>query len=159
MDAMAQLRAFIFQSTLPVWGATGLTVATAGAIIFQSTLPVWGATTQLRIKRGITQISIHAPRVGSDINSSQVNMQFKHFNPRSPCGERRDRWPLLPSVRNFNPRSPCGERLCRKCLRPLPGHFNPRSPCGERQQTCTNTFLQQLHYTPKLQKKATDFCL
>ena len=36
----------IFQSTLPVWGATcryGLD--SNGEVVFQSTLPVWGATT------------------------------------------------------------------------------------------------------------------
>ncbi len=33
-----------------------------------------------------------------------------YFNPRSPCGERRDTRSDLPYVSNFNPRSPCGER-------------------------------------------------
>ena len=34
---------------------------------FQSTLPVWGATQPLRRRRELLQISIHAPRVGSDM--------------------------------------------------------------------------------------------
>ena len=34
--------------------------------IFQSTLPVWGATTYLERYRKAAAISIHAPRVGSD---------------------------------------------------------------------------------------------
>ena len=35
----------LFQSTLPVWGATTVLIVAAGAIWqFQSTLPVWGAT-------------------------------------------------------------------------------------------------------------------
>ena len=33
-------------------------------------------------------ISIHAPRVGSDIGSRNSTTTFYHFNPRSPCGER-----------------------------------------------------------------------
>ena len=33
-----------FQSTLPVWGATGTTPAIPPPDRFQSTLPVWGAT-------------------------------------------------------------------------------------------------------------------
>ena len=33
---------------------------------FQSTLPVWGATGEEATDRPIAGISIHAPRVGSD---------------------------------------------------------------------------------------------
>ena len=58
---------------------------------------------------------------------------YKHFNPRSPWGERR--YSQIHSFRlpfNFNPRSPWGERPCRiRCSRTL-WHFNPRSPWGER---------------------------
>ena len=78
-----------FQSTLPVWGATG-DQCIAGALIqnfnprspcgerhlegadfqgvgqFQSTLPVWGATLSEGRCCAVTYISIHAPRVGSD---------------------------------------------------------------------------------------------
>ena len=100
---------------------------------FQSTLPVWGATCQ--------HIRFQAFQ--------------RYFNPRSPCGERRDRYGVLRGADYFNPRSPCGERrdklqtLCWQCgfqsTLPVWGatssafmpsscllHFNPRSPCGER---------------------------
>ena len=33
---------------------------------FQSTLPVWGATQAIRNVQRMSDISIHAPRVGSD---------------------------------------------------------------------------------------------
>ena len=33
-------------------------------------------------------ISIHAPRVGSDPRRAVYGKQPSHFNPRSPCGER-----------------------------------------------------------------------
>ena len=33
-------------------------------------------------------ISIHAPRVGSDGNEVRANLEQFYFNPRSPCGER-----------------------------------------------------------------------
>ena len=124
-----------FQSTLPVWGATGgQSPFPSFGWKFQSTLPVWGAT-------GI------------------VHAHFKHsahFNPRSPCGERR----AAPCSRHspqgyFNPRSPCGERrrvyaeaiavygisihaprVGSDCpagaVRRADRDFNPRSPCGER---------------------------
>ena len=80
-------------------------------IIFQSTLPVWGATGRGDILRTFHRISIHAPRVGSDLVIR--------------LGGR--------STNNFNPRSPCGERLAVSLISTIPClHFNPRSPCGER---------------------------
>ena len=44
--------------------------------------------TGLRLCTNIT-ISIHAPRVGSDIRYDFGNSGIDYFNPRSPCGERR----------------------------------------------------------------------
>ena len=56
-----------FQSTLPVRGAT----RTAGEYQitkeFQSTLPVRGATKKVGAAYGEADISIHAPRAGSDM--------------------------------------------------------------------------------------------
>ena len=104
------------------------------AELFQSTLPVWGATQ----------------------NPASGQMCAPHFNPRSPCGERRS--VCVPDWLNsshFNPRSPCGERPGRERAggqgrgisihAPRVGsdhrraraadtisYFNPRSPCGER---------------------------
>ena len=82
------------------------------ALRFQSTLPVWGATWAQfrRVLQGV--ISIHAPRVGSDLQLLPGGHPGIDFNPRSPCGERPRR------------------RRCGECRR----YFNPRSPCGERRQ-------------------------
>ena len=55
---------------------------------FQSTLPVWGATTHHRMTPERHQISIHAPRVGSDRLVDWSCCRAIYFNPRSPCGER-----------------------------------------------------------------------
>ena len=38
---------------------------------------------------GEVDISIHAPRVGSDAGVDGLPGAHGHFNPRSPCGERR----------------------------------------------------------------------
>ena len=56
-------------------------------------------------------ISIHAPREGSDRAVQQIQRHERHFYPRSPRGERRAQ--LRPALRitNFYPRSPRGERL------------------------------------------------
>ena len=57
--------------------------------VFQSTLPVWGATDNLGVAMNATTlISIHAPRVGSDPHSLTSHAFIVYFNPRSPCGER-----------------------------------------------------------------------
>ena len=58
------------------------------ASIFQSTLPVWGATMTINGETLRFVISIHAPRVGSDNKSLRHRHQPNDFNPRSPCGER-----------------------------------------------------------------------
>ena len=102
-----------FQSTLPVRGATMQLVAyldvrhisihapRAGSDMgrhcvlraitrFQSTLPVRGATISCRVVFcDRISISIHAPRAGSDAIFKRFRMHVIHFNPRSPCGERR----------------------------------------------------------------------
>ena len=62
-----QWLSFLFQSTLPVWGATaGILPKKRNYKGFQSTLPVWGATEISADVWKSGDISIHAPRVGSD---------------------------------------------------------------------------------------------
>ena len=145
----------VFQSTLPVGGATSTTGETRNMDRFQSTLPVGGATSK---------------RCANPITTS-------NFNPRSPWGERPNNVALptisilfqstLPvggatgpgeqlrgglgisihaprggSDNNsnsricngwyFNPRSPWGERLVFQQRSRNTRHFNPRSPWGER---------------------------
>ena len=77
-----------FQSTLPVWGATAARDHYDKEDLFQSTLPVWGATLARDYPGAVADISIHAPRVGSDPTDKGLRGAFENFNPRSPCGER-----------------------------------------------------------------------
>ena len=78
-------------------------------------------------------ISIHAPRVGSDTARRTGDSASADFNPRSPCGERLQIMCVLTlSLEDFNPRSPCGERLDQSGGSSVEQYFNPRSPCGER---------------------------
>ena len=110
-----------FQSTLPVWGATPVRQGQNHTHVFQSTLPVWGATVSLQSCCRIPPISIHAPRVGSDFIKGGCQQFQLNFNPRSPCGERR----LAASIRKagwkFQSTLPVWGAT-RGC----------RSPCGER---------------------------
>lgn len=84
---------------------------------FQPMLPVRGATTHKDRFTSSFNISTHAPRAGSDLIHKGGISLLIHFNPRSPCGERRG-----------HPSTCSGRR-----------DFNPRSLCGERQQTVTNS--------------------
>ena len=102
----------IFQSTLPVGGATMMAVYSRGysahfnprspwgerlwsmilplpVSLFQSTLPVGGATCCIKADCWLHRISIHAPRGGSDQPGFLMAPGAGHFNPRSPWGERR----------------------------------------------------------------------
>ena len=71
-----------FQSTLPVWGATGSDIYVVRKLVFQSTLPVWGATSG-----GVSKLPT-----------------ARNFNPRSPGGERRNGRAKITGVTDFNPR-------------------------------------------------------
>ena len=93
----------------------------------------------------------------------------ERFNPRAPCGARREveedkklverfqpTRPLRGATRpdssatecqnNFNPRAPCGARLgdLTADLARAVEHFNPRAPCGARRAS----FSRQLRACP-----------
>ena len=121
-----------FQSSLPVRGATCLVPRTPLSSIFQSSLPVRGATDEIISMIGDDYISILAPRAGSDLVGNPIGytMPISILAPRagSDVAVRRGR----PRVRHFNPRSPCGERRPNVRMSVPGNYFNPRSPCGER---------------------------
>ena len=78
-------------------------------------------------------ISIHAPRVGSDLLRSSGALHLRKISIHAPRVGSDESEPVLrQSAENFNPRSPCGERLLALCDTGKPLYFNPRSPCGER---------------------------
>ena len=80
-------RSPVFQSTRPVWGATWRTEAWAGTLVFQSTRPVWGATRIYINAEEMIEISIHAPRVGRDVNFGFVyGMGWKFQSTRPVWG-------------------------------------------------------------------------
>ena len=56
---------------------------------FQSTPPEWGATFQPEGSWYGMSVSIHAPRVGSDVFPSGSKIPSGCFNPRPPSGERQ----------------------------------------------------------------------
>ncbi len=101
----------IFQSTLPAWGATLALLQALFASIFQSTLPAWGATVLPYCYHYGYDISIHAPRVGSDATLFRMGMMITLFQSTLPAwGATRDPVCGFNAVSDFNPRSPRGER-------------------------------------------------
>ena len=102
---------FLFQSTLPVRGATIYGMKCGSYIRFQSTLPVRGATAWRSHLLQILPISIHAPRAGSDLLTMTVLPISAPFQSTLPVrGATNDTYKYLISDLDFNPRSPCGER-------------------------------------------------
>ena len=103
------------------------------ARIFQSTLPGWGATSPLAAcRRHRRHFNPRSPDGERQRVASGLTLPV-NFNPRSPYGERRQQGGRGHASRDFNPRSPDGERrgVARHVHRGA-GHFNPRSPDGER---------------------------
>ena len=123
---------------------------------FQSTLPARGATKHGGTRIPGENISIHAPRTGSDWETAWSWKTTRYFNPRSPHGERRyttgliapeklisihaprtgsDVSPLVawnthPFISIHAPRT--GSDLLLVLPRARLHNFNPRSPHGER---------------------------
>ena len=169
----------VFQSTLPGWGATRSGDGDSSGRTFQSTLPGWGATcssascpgrvpyfnprspdgerlSKSEVPPNVSRISIHAPRMGSDIRrtANQLGQRISIHAPRMGSDREAGAHALqfvgisihaprmgsdsggvwrMPGSPYFNPRSPDEERRTR----PTPGaamaaYFNPRSPDGER---------------------------
>ena len=124
-----------FQSTLPSRGATPAGQRHVGLFEFQSTLPSRGATLyDAWQERRMRHFNPRSPR-GERPDTIKHFTKDQHFNPRSPRGERLLLMDGMFRIMYFNPRSPRGERfyvlenLSTRC------HFNPRSPRGERRET------------------------
>ena len=77
----------VFQSTLPAGGATPLCLNCFPVQdVFQSTLPAGGATRQQSLKWYAENISIHAPRGGSDDGYWHLDNAKDRFQSTLPAG-------------------------------------------------------------------------
>ena len=98
---------------------------------FQSTLPAGGATSGGQHRDDRRQISIHAPRGGSDDNLYQAQSEFVRFQSTLPAGGATPR-PKIHIQKNhdFNPRSPRGERLFPSLLHSRCSTISIHAPRG-----------------------------
>ena len=134
--------------------------------------PREGSDDNLFFEPFLSLISIHAPREGSDTVSSADRTSYRHFNPRSPRGERQKKLTLLVprfsiSIHapregsdgknegcgerkgDFNPRSPRGERRQYWTITQEEADFNPRSPRGERLSASAKRPTDYIHFNPR----------
>ena len=122
-----------FQSTLPARGATGEAMQGRLTIVISIHAPRTGSDTIADFARAALNISIHAPRTGSDGASPQRPPPSRHFNPRSPHGERLMALVERLKIRLFQSTLPA--RGATQKVIPsvqVDADFNPRSPHGER---------------------------
>ena len=119
------------------------------------------------------QVSTHAPLAGSDPewkagprphNRFQPTLplrgatllgktsddMYKGFNPRSPCGERRQTVYWVHDKTSFNPRSPCGERRREGGGRMSEIEFQPTLPLRGATSTRLRTFATASRFQPTL---------
>ena len=85
----AALTLYLFQSTLPMRGATFRLFATSRRAIISIHTPHAGSdSTRHRSPVKRFRISIHTPHAGSDAAPETSAPLDFYFNPHSPCGER-----------------------------------------------------------------------
>ena len=79
--------------------------------LFQSTLPMRGATNATILPLPAGMISIHAPHAGSDTTLCSGFLTQSRFQSTLPMrGATRKQCCKKSNFSDFNPRSPCGER-------------------------------------------------
>ena len=145
----------VFQSTLPAGGATQMLLGPLPCLFisihaprrgsdlphfkFVSTngisihAPRRGSDFVFRKSSSQKIISIHAPRRGSDLVRRLDLLYGKHFNPRSPQGERPGLFGYGCAGLLFQSTLPAGGATTKQKAGMLSSEdFNPRSPQGER---------------------------
>ncbi len=124
-----------FQSTPPVWGATGGLCRRSGHGGDFNPRPPCGGRLELGLQHiPIDLISIHAPRVGGDRALRTVSSTSFRFQSTPPV------WGATPAAtmvsmtsRLFQSTPPVwGATGDRRRVRRRGRHFNPRPPCGGR---------------------------
>ena len=144
----------LFQSTLPARGATFRSLSHCRASKrFQSTLPARGATKELLKRWKYWEISIHAPRTGSD-DMHDVFCLKARFQSTLPArgatyaGIKKDWRGSFQSTLPARGATRCGW-LSQKSAQ----HFNPRSPHGERLRKVTILSIRIIGFAQKVYHK------
>ena len=94
-------------------------------------------------------ISIHAPRVGGDSVRHFTLPGFHYFNPRPPCGGRRYCCHYGTSPANFNPRPPCGGRRISIYANAIDSIFQSTPPVWGATDELLNHFGDWANFNPR----------
>ena len=107
--------------------------------VFQSTLPLRGATGQVQraSANGREHISIHTPLAGSDLETGFVILRILISIHTPLAGSDSSSLPTRSPTTNFNPHSPCGERPLACCLMVLSDVFQSTLPLRGATYSCT----------------------
>ena len=104
-------------------------------IVFQSTHPLRGATIWTLHNCTPAGISIHAPLAGCDSRACRSSTTAFYFNPRTPCGVRRDADGRAPDCRAISIHAPLAgcdtDMLDEAEIRKISIHA-PLAGCDER---------------------------
>ena len=103
-----------FQSTLPARGATFYAYPRFVNMDISIHAPREGSDKLIRREQDMQCISIHAPREGSDLRRAAPLRGGGIFQSTLPARGATRRPASVPCSRYFNPRSPRGERLRRR---------------------------------------------
>ena len=157
----------LFQSTHPVWDATGPPVHLVKRLLISIHASRMGCDLRQGRGRRHPQISIHASRMGCDCNHCGPASWPSYFNPRIPYGMRlfdhsvlndagifqsthpvwdatsvRALLALRPLISIHASRMGCDAVICH--CRPLDCDFNPRIPYGMRRWTVPSSVFSVL---------------
>ena len=155
---LSQLRQF--QSTLPARGATCVCDGRGACDGFQSTLPARGATLAKAQIATAEEISIHAPRTGSDPTrvmryccSWLISIHAPRTGSDASEGERFTAIDIsIHAPRTGSDKTP------RRCGRSTTKNFNPRSPHGERHPLYNWYFAKRIFQSTLPARGATGSC-
>ena len=123
-----------FQSTLPARGATNVSARRDHCNQISIHAPRTGSDPADFCPADAANISIHAPRTGSDNQLHAGDGGAARFQSTLPArGATFVTQSIFNALGDFNPRSPHGERPAFRSTHSLDAtNFNPRSPHGER---------------------------
>ena len=123
----------LFQSTLPLRGATSAPTVIVRKQRFQSTLPLRGATGAWIRFNPLDGFQSTLPLRGATPVTVDDLAAHMDFNPRSPYGERPALIRCATNYRRFQSTLPLRGATCPGApFSPPTCNFNPRSPYGER---------------------------
>ena len=119
--------------------------------------PRVGSDLKLAPHTDFLQISIHAPRVGSDGRKRKRNSFIADFNPRSPCGERRSAQKRVGLLAQFQSTLPVWGATTAPCPWQPSGRISIHAPRvgSDRQRRQENPFQTISIHAPRVGSDST----